>query len=333
MGAREDAELTARVRHATGARAAYPQERVQGLWSGYGEIRRYRLEDATVASVMVKDVRYPAAVSHPRGWGGGVSDRRKRRSYEVERAWYADFAPRLDPSRCRLPRCFAAGGDDHGGWMILEDLDAAGFPDRRERLDFDGAVLCLRWLAELHAAFVGTAPDGLWPVGSYWHLATRQEEWAAIEDPAIRRTAAEVDRRLNAARFHTLVHGDAKVANFCFAADGGALAAVDFQYVGGGCGMKDVAYFIGSCLDEEEQEHREADLLDAYFDALREALRDHHPDVEAAALEAEWRDLFPLAQADFYRFLVGWSPAHWKIHDYSRRVALDVVRRLDPGPA
>ena len=45
-------------------------------------------------------------------------------------------------------------------------------------------------------------------------------------------------------------------------ADGKAVAAVDFQYVGAGCGMKDVAYLLGSCLDDKGHEALEADLLD-----------------------------------------------------------------------
>ena len=33
-------------------------------------------------------------------------------------------------------------------------------------------------LAELHARFLGEAPEGLWSEGSYWHLATRLDELA-----------------------------------------------------------------------------------------------------------------------------------------------------------
>jgi len=40
------------------------------------------------------------------------------------------------------------------------------------------------------------------------------------------------------------VHGDAKLANFCFSRDGKKVAAVDFQYVDGGCGMKDLSRII-----------------------------------------------------------------------------------------
>ena len=106
------------------------------------------------------------------------------------------------------------------------------------------------------------------------------------------------------------------------------MAAVDFQYVGGGCGIKDVAYFLSSCLDEGELERQAAAWVDAYFAHLRAALAEHAPATDAAALEAEWRELYPIAWADFFRFLAGWSPAHWKIHGYSARItrrALDAL--------
>lgn len=315
------------VRQTTGATDTFRGEVIQSLWSGYGEIVRHTLHGAGVPSVVVKHVVFPTAMNHPRGWNNDRSHQRKVRSYEVEMAWYRDWSPRCD-THCRVPHCYASRtiGDEHV--MVLEDLCAAGFPRRREHLDLAGARLCLRWLAHFHATFLGEEPAGLWPVGSYWQLATRPDEWAAIEDPAIRDTAGALDAALSTARYRTVIHGDAKVANFCFSDDGTQVAAVDFQYVGGGCGMKDVAYFLGSCLDEHEQERHEAALLDSYFEALREALHTRGRGAATDALENEWRALFPVAQADFYRFLVGWMPDHWKIHDYSRRIALEVVARF-----
>jgi aminoglycoside phosphotransferase (APT) family kinase protein len=133
---------------------------------------------------------------------------------------------------------------------------------------------------------------------------------------------------LSTARFQTLVHGDAKLANFCFSPDGKSVAAVDFQYVGGGCGMKDVAYFLGSCLCDRDQQRFEGMLLGHYFTTLRQALAERGRDVDAVEVEREWRALMPVAQADFYRFLVGWMPTHWKINDYNKRVTLEVVNTL-----
>lgn len=103
------------------------------------------------------------------------------------------------------------------------------------------------------------------------------------------------------------------------------MAAVDFQYVGGGCGMKDVAYFIGSCLDEHDCERLETQLLDSYFAALHAALSKHQPAIDPQVVEAAWRPLYPVAWTDFYRFLQGWSPGHWKIHRYSERLASEVM--------
>ena len=64
------------------------------------------------------------------------------------------------------------------------------------------------------------------------------------------------------------------MANFCFSESRDKVAAVDFQYVGGGCGMKDLTYFVGSCLDESACEQREGDILNRYFQSLRKTCRD-----------------------------------------------------------
>ena len=111
-----------------------------------------------------------------------------------------------------------------------------------------------------------------------------------------------------------MVHGDAKLANFLFTKKRDAVAAVDFQYVGCGSAMKDLAYFVGSCLSGRECERREEELLGTYFSALREGL---NPEVNGAELELEWRSLYPVAWADFQRFMLGWSPGHRKLSDYS----------------
>lgn len=143
----------------------------------------------------------------------------------------------------------------------------------------------------------------------------------------LKAAAPLIDQKLTDSRFQTLVHGDAKLANFCFASDG-RVAAVDFQYVGAGCGVKDVAYFISSALAEDQCERQESELLDVYFKELTTALRSHGPTVDVVALEADWRALYPVAWTDFFRFLQGWSPGHWKIHRYSKRLAREVLEQL-----
>ncbi|MES0372282.1 MAG: oxidoreductase family protein [Mariprofundaceae bacterium] len=311
----------------TGAEAAERDEIIATLWSGYGEIVRLQLQGGVAEGIVLKHVRFPTEQNHPRGWHSDLSHTRKVKSYEVEMAWYHDWSSRCDDA-CRIPKCYASEtvGDEH--LMVLEDLDAAGFPIRKSNLSKPEVVVCLKWLANFHATFMGESPTGLWKIGTYWHLATRPDELAVMEDAGLRDAAPEIDAMLNHCHFQTIIHGDAKVANFCFSENGQHVAAVDFQYVGGGCGMKDVAYFLGSCLDEMLQERWESEFLNIYFDELKEALHRKNREVDADALEAEWRIMFPIAQADFYRFLVGWMPTHWKINDYGKQVALGVVSQL-----
>ena len=211
---------------------------------------------------------------------------------------------------------------------MMEDLAAAGYPHAAASIGEAEMHLVLDWLANFHATFMGDAPAGLWPTGSYWHLATRPDELVAMADGPLKKAANALDRTLNEAPYQTFVHGDAKLANFCFSDDGKRVAAVDFQYVGGGCGMKDVAYFISSCLNENECERQQESLLSRYFNALSTALKHRHANIDGNAVETAWRPLYGVAWTDFYRFLQGWSPGHWKIHAYSERLAREVLANL-----
>ncbi len=318
------ATLEAMTRESTGATHILSCEVVQSLWSGYGQILRFELAGATCSSVVVKHVKWPTERDHPRSWNSDLGHERKVNSYVVETAWYRDHARSCGPA-CRVPECLALAAQGDEVFMVLEDLDAAGYGGRPSHANPAQLEACLSWLANFHARFLGVESKGLWPVGTYWHLATRSEELAALEPGPLKEAAAELDRRLSASPFQTFVHGDAKLANFCFSDSGAAVAAVDFQYVGAGCGMKDLAYFVSSCFDEEQCEAREQALLDRYFLHLEAALERAHKAVDFSALEADWRALYPVAWTDFYRFLKGWSPGHWKLHRYSERLARQVL--------
>ncbi len=322
-----DAQLEAVVLSATKAQSIANAHVVQRLWSDYGQIVRCQLDGGPHPSVIVKHVRWPDERDHPRGWNSDRSHERKVHSYRVETAWYGRFAHDANEA-CRVPRCLALETRDDEVIMVLEDLDASGFAGRRQRVNEHELDACLTWLANFHATFMDESPDGLWATGTYWHLATRPDELEALDDSPLKAAAAVIDRRLSDSRFQTFVHGDAKLANFCFSADGSQAAAVDFQYVGGGCGMKDLAYFISSCLDEDASEAMAPGLLDRYFELLGDSLSRSHKKVDVDALEQDWRELYPVAWTDFYRFLQGWSPGHWKLHRYSERLAREVLEAL-----
>ncbi len=298
---------------------------VQTLWSGYGQIKRYTLNGGDYRSVIVKHIQWPDQSNHPRGWNTAISHQRKLKSYQVERAWYSNYASLTD-EHCKVPSLIHATEQENQLLLIMEDLNESGYHLRLspDSARLDHAKTVLNWLAHFHATFIGRSPEGLWPVGTYWHLDTRPDEWNTMQDVRLKKAATAIDQRLNQAEFQTLVHGDAKLANFCFS-ESGKVAAVDFQYVGKGCGMKDVAYFISSCFEEEECEKYKKVLLDHYFERLEVALS---TDIDFKNLKNEWSNLYAFTWADFYRFLDGWSPGHWKMHDYSERLTQKVINQL-----
>ncbi|TVP16355.1 ecdysteroid 22-kinase family protein [Shewanella sp. KCT] len=352
--------------------------KLQTLWSGYGEIARFMLHylperphDSSCddlinkpasQTVIVKHIAPPTQSSHPHQWDTEISHQRKMRSYQVELNWYRDFARRCQ-GVVNLPQLLAAEQDTETQeiLLIMSDLDAQGFDQRRFNLTQAELYACIEWLARFHALFAdelgyelanefayeastkdhpsekefqNAAPCvGLWPIGTYWHLATRPDELEIMADLPLKRAAEAIDARLNHARFQTLVHGDAKVANFCFhkeietlGVDG--VAAVDFQYVGAGIGVKDLIYLLGSCLDEAQLVTIYDATCSHYFKTLKQQLSGRWPTEQIEALVTEWHDLLPFAWADFERFLAGWQPEHHKRNGFSHHMTQRALKAL-----
>lgn len=321
-------QFEAMILKSTGATSLRELETIQSLWSGYGRIFRMETDSSEYPTVVVKNIRFPTKADHPRGWNSDRSHMRKVRSYEIEIAFYNNFNSRLDKKSCYTPTCL--GVDTHGDeiLIVLEDLNQAGFSKRKRSAGWNEMQPCLRWLADFHAEYLGERPKGLWKTGTYWHLKTRPDELKIMDDKDLKNAASKIDEVLRQSPYQTFVHGDAKLANFCFPHKGGRVAAVDFQYVGGGVGVKDVAYFTGSCLHEEECGRQENKILDFYFGELKKALSERDKKIDFNGLEENWRSLYRIAWADFHRFLKGWSPGSWSKNCYSERVSREVIGQL-----
>ena len=136
----------------TGASALAEKELIQELWSGYGKIMRVELQDASVDSVVVKHVQLPTQQNHPRGWDTDIGHQRKVKSYQVETTWYQRYSKY---SKARLPQCFAVEMHNEEVLMVLEDLNAVGFPLRKYSVSWKEIAACLEWLAKFHASYLG----------------------------------------------------------------------------------------------------------------------------------------------------------------------------------
>ena len=320
-------KISQQILKLTGAKKFKSADLVQSLWSGYGSILRVKLEGSKHKSVIAKHVSPPDHSNHPRGWNSNISHQRKLKSYEVEKHWYENWAFKCGTAK--VPNLIASESSGSEFLLIMEDLNTSGYPERITQIDKGSFEACIQWLANFHARFLNCKDDHLWESGTYWHLETRPDELQALSDFPLKNAASAIDQKLKNSPYQTFIHGDAKLANFCFSDNGSEVAAVDFQYVGHGCGMKDLAYFVGSCLYEEDCEAMESEILDMYFCELRKAVKIHQPDLDPDKIETDWRSLYHYAWADFHRFLKGWSPGHWKINSYSEKICRKVIDEIN----
>lgn len=297
---------------------------IQPLWNNYGAC--FRAIEETGRSIVVKAVSPQAPSSHPKGWNSLVGHDRKLTSYEVERHFYEKLQP-FTTHKCTVPNLVVSDNRNNATLLVLEDVDTA-FPRRSSVLSVKQAECVLTWLADFHGKFINLKDTRVWQEGTYWHLNTRLDEWRVMPDSLLKENAEVIAQQLANCAYQTLLHGDAKVANFCFSDDFTKCAGVDFQYTGHGCGVKDVAYFIGSALSEDDQQDHTEYCLSIYFTHLFEAIGDYHNSDLAHAVVQEWQKLYNLACADFCRFLIGWSPDHWKLNSALKertQIALESV--------
>lgn len=322
-----DKHLKTLILNATGASDLYEIEHIQDLWSGYGVIMRYGLVGSPLESVILKHVKFPKNKNQTNKANIDLSHSRKLKSYEVETTWYSQWSSLCDDT-CHVPECYAFEAHKNEMFIVLEDLISTGYSLKKFSVSIEEIKLCLDWLANFHATYMGKVPEGLWKVGTYWHLDTRPDELKNLDDQPLKKGAGKIDKILRNSPFQTFVHGDAKLANFCFSASGEKVAAVDFQYVGGGCGMKDVAYFIGSCLTDDECGKFETELLDHYFNTLINAVKIKAPEIDVNGLESDWRSLYHIAWTDFHRFIKGWINENWSRTSYSEKISKKVLEQL-----
>jgi aminoglycoside phosphotransferase (APT) family kinase protein len=144
----------------------------------------------------------------------------------------------------------------------------------------------------------------------------------------LKQHAGLLDKRLKDAKYQTLIHGDAKFENLCFHTNCNSVAAVDFQYVGRAVGVVDLAYLAGSALDQSGLEEFGELILPFYLNALKQALINANATIDFEQLSKEYESLYPIAWADFYRFLLGWNPKSWKVNDYIKQMTEKVLSSL-----
>lgn len=287
------------------------------LWAGFGALYRTRGPSGALVLKVIDLERTRAP---------DPSTRRKRESYLVEERFYRLYSEEFPDL---LPRFYGSLRTGALLVLVLEDLttssegtrttagrdpeDVSRPPRHRSRppcAAFDGGSggdvdAVLRWLAAFHARTLTRSPEALWERGTYFHLATRLDEFERIPPGPLRAQARALDQRLREARHQSWVHGDAKPANFLIArSTPPTVRAVDFQYVGRGPGIVDVAYFANAVLPGDAPLARSLAIRDAYLTHLSGFLP---PELAREVLE-EWRGLYGIAWADFHRFLLGWAP-------------------------
>lgn len=190
----------------------------------------------------------------------------------------------------RTPRCYFAERDESDNFLLLlEDLSPSASVDQFAGISLGTARAGLTALAGLHGPTHARADlhDAAWLRGVSDELRPLYqavvpvlfdqfiERYDARLDSELRTTVLALKDRLAlfsgyATPFPCVTHGDFRTDNLLIdACDGSvALAVVDWQTVGVGSPLLDVAYFLTTSLTPEDCASHEFELLDYYLARL-----------------------------------------------------------------
>jgi hypothetical protein len=296
------------------ARASFPNAKtgkiriktVCRLWGGMGHV--YELSFGSTSFIVKCIDPDPDQLE-------SLGGRRKGVSYQVEAHFYESYAINLiDRHGLQLPRPYLVERDGDRTTICMSKLEA------RQHGGFEKAVIT--WLAKLHATTWGQNADGLQPIGSYWYLDTRPDEHASMPRKGwqgrLKRAARAIDTRLRRDPMQCIIHGDAKDANILWG-DDGQVAMCDFQYCGKAPPTRDLAYFLCSSTNREDEDS----LLELYYKELVM----HLPDSAERPSFEQLKESLELAYCDYARFMSGWGM--WG-NDLSERV-IKTLNQLDNG--
>ena len=222
------------------------------------------------------------------------------RFYEKEVGFYRKFA---ELTQVPTTACYAADHDLETDDFVLlfEDIGDAIVHSQVDGCPPDAALLAVRNLARHHATFADSAlfddPDFAWvPFGSdspnpEGVIQGMADSWGPFQESfpelvtselaaIMERFAASARSLLTVTKGHpiTLVHGDYRLDNLFFSADG-KVTAVDWQVCAKGPFAYDLAYFMTQSLTIDDRRTHEAALIDAYLDELETAGVSHDRDM------------------------------------------------------
>jgi aminoglycoside/choline kinase family phosphotransferase len=209
--------------------------------------------------------------------------------YEREVSFYQHLAATI---ATRTPRCSFAERDDTDNFLLLlEDLSPSAVIDQFSGVSIGTARAGLSALAGLHGPTHAKTSlhDAAWLRGVSTELQPLYESVLPILfDQFLERYDARLDEELRTmvlalkdrlalfsdyvTPFPCVTHGDFRTDNLLIdACDGSvALAVVDWQTIGVGSPLLDVAYFLTTSLSSEDCARHEFELLDYYLTKMHD---------------------------------------------------------------
>lgn len=325
------------------------------LWAGYGSIKCLTVRTATdTIRLICKEVNPPKDT--------GVAHERKVTSYLVEIELYK-MGHLMKVAGIAIPDIYHLESSASGkATLLMSDLRVE-YPIAGDGgLDWPKTLAAVDWLANFHAFHwersESLVESKLWPEGCYWRLDTRQKEYEDIGSEWLRlKNAAFVVADLLKNGTHpstngfshphkTLVHGDYKSPNLQFACTTSAnkaetrqqeyvCAAVDFQYCGGGYGVRDVGQLIVSSCDmphpynHEKALALETAILEYYYAKLLSYLKNYGRVSDVQYSYDMLTKHYELCLVDYVRFMAGWGM--WGNTEYAERRTEEILSRVDGG--